>query len=275
MSFDRPRACLLDFDGVLAIAGQAIPGAPEAVRTLGQRGIPFRIITNTSLTSRATLAAVVAERGLVIPADHWITALSVSAAWTARRLAGEPLFVIASDDAKSEFAGQRLLSSDEAARTDSRAAAVVIGDSVSELTWANVNAAFGLIRRGARLVAMHRNKWWITLGGPTIDSGAYVAALEFATGVRATVIGKPSRACFSEAVRSLRTELADLRRSEILMVGDDIDSDVGGGRRAGLRTALVLSGKHGTAEIAAARRRGRAVPDLVADSLGELVASLA
>ena len=274
MRNDRPRALLLDFDGVLALAGRAVPGSPEAVEELGRRGIPFRIITNTSLSSRATLAARVAERGLTIPADHWVTALSISAAWTARRLPGEPLFVIASDDAKTEFAAQRLLPSAEAAAADSRAAAVVIGDSASELTWTNVNAAFGLVHRGARLIAMHRNKWWITPAGPTIDSGAYVAAIEYATDVRATVTGKPSPTAFSEAVRSLRAEIPDLRRSEIVMVGDDIATDVGGGHRAGLRTALVLTGKHGESDVAEARRRGRAVPDVIAPSLGALVEDL-
>jgi HAD superfamily hydrolase (TIGR01458 family) len=275
MPAERPRAFLLDFDGVIAQAGRAIPGSPEAITRLRQQDIPFRIITNTSLSSRTTLAARVAERGVTIDPDHWITALSVSAAWTARRLPGAPLFVIASDDAKTEFDGQLLLSDEEAAAQESRAAAVVIGDSAEKLSWANINAAFGLVRRGARLVAMHRNKWWITPAGPTIDSGAFVAAIEFAAGTRATLIGKPSRICFSEAVRSLRTELPGLRRSDVVMVGDDIETDVGGGRRAGLRTAFVLTGKHGDAELAAfVGRRGRAAPDYVAASLADLVAAL-
>lgn len=268
------RALLLDFDGVLALAGRAIEGSPEAIEALGTRGIPFRVISNTSLSSRATLAERVARRGVTIPADHWITALSVSAAWTARHFPGQPLFVLTSDDGRTEFAGQRLLNGEEAAAPDAWAAAVIVGDSPEMLTWANVNAAFGLVRRGARLIAMHRNKWWITPAGPTIDSGAYVAAIEFATDTRARVIGKPSREAFSEGVRVVRAELPGIRRDEILMVGDDIESDVGGGHRAGLRTALVLTGKHGEAELAAARSRGRAVPDVVAPSLAELVAAL-
>jgi HAD superfamily hydrolase (TIGR01458 family) len=271
MPIDPPSAYLLDFDGVIALAGRSIPGSPEAIERLRERGVPFRIITNTSLTSRATLAALAAERGLSIHADHWITALSVSAAWTARRLAGQPLFVIASEDARREFAGQRLLSDAAAARPDASAAAVVIGDSAEQLTWANINAAFGLVRRGARLIAMHRNRWWITPAGPTIDSGAFVAAIEYAADVRAMVIGKPSRTCFSEAIRSLRAEAPRLRRDQIVMVGDDLQSDIGGGRRAGLRTAFVLSGKHGVTELEAARRRGGPIPDRVAASLAELV----
>jgi HAD superfamily hydrolase (TIGR01458 family) len=268
------RALLLDFDGVLALAGKAIDGSPEALADLDRRGIPFRVISNTSLSSRATLAERVARRGVTIPAEHWITALSVSASWTGRHFPGEPLFVLGSDDAKTEFTGQRLLTDEEAVAPDALAAAVIVGDSPEKLTWANVNAAFGLIRRGARLVAMHRNKWWITPAGPTIDSGAYVAALEFATGARARVIGKPSREAFSEGVRALRAELPGLRRAEILMVGDDLESDVGGGRRAGLRTALVLTGKHGEAKLADAGRRGRSLPDVVAPSLAGLVAAL-
>jgi HAD superfamily hydrolase (TIGR01458 family) len=274
MPADPPRAYLLDFDGVIALAGQAIPGSRAAIERLRAAGIPFRIISNTSLTSRATLARIVAERGLLVDADHWVTALSVSAAWTRRKLPGQPLFVIAADDARTEFDGQVLLSDEAAAEPSATAAAVVLGDSVDKLTWANINAAFGLVRRGARLMAMHRNRWWITPAGPTIDSGAFVAAIEYATGVRATVLGKPSSVCFSEAVRSLRRELPGLRRNEIVMVGDDLESDIGGGRRAGLRTAFVLSGKSDEADLAAFRGRARAGPDQVAASLSELIESL-
>jgi len=85
---DPPLAFLLDFDGVLGLAGRAIPGSPEAVAELERRRIPFRVITNTSLSSRATLARRVAERGASIPTENWITALSVSAAWTARNSHG-------------------------------------------------------------------------------------------------------------------------------------------------------------------------------------------
>ena len=103
---------LLDLDGVVALAGKAIDGAPEALVELGRRGIPFRIVTNTSLVSRATLARWGERMGATVPAERFQSALSASAAYTARTYPGEPLYVLGSDDALTEFDGQRLLSHD-------------------------------------------------------------------------------------------------------------------------------------------------------------------
>jgi HAD superfamily hydrolase (TIGR01458 family) len=270
------RALLLDLDGVIVLVGKAIPGATDALAELERRGLPYRIVTNTSAVSRATLSRWSGKLGAPIPPERFESALSASAAWTARHFAGQPLYVLASDDAKTEFAGQRLLTHEEAGSAGSTAAAVVIGDSPEEATFDNLNRAFRLILGGATLVGMHRNPWWLTPDGPTLDSGSYVVGLEFAAETRATVVGKPSVAFFSQAVRDLRREAGgSLARSDIAMVGDDVRTDVRAAQRAGLRGILVLSGKHGEADVeAAARERGGRLPDAVAPSLAEVVAAL-
>jgi HAD superfamily hydrolase (TIGR01450 family) len=233
-------------------------------------------VTNTSAVSRATLARWGERIGARIPAERFESALSASAAWTARAFPGAPLYVLASDDARTEFAGQRLLSHEEAGARNATAAAVVIGDSPEEATFDNLNRAFRLIRGGARLVGMHRNPWWLTPDGPTLDSGAFVAGLEFATETRATIIGKPSSMFFSLGVADLRRQVGrDLARSDIAMVGDDVRTDIRAAQRAGLRGIFVLSGKHGPLDVeAAAADRGGRRPDAIAPSLAEVVATL-
>jgi HAD superfamily hydrolase (TIGR01458 family) len=270
------RALLLDLDGVIVVAGEPVPGAPEAVATLEARGFPYRIVTNTSAISRATLARWSGKVGAPIPAERFESALSASAAWTARAFAGQPLYVLASPDARTEFSGQHLLSHEEAGRPGATVAAVVIGDSPEEATFDNLNRAFRLVLGGAVLVGMHRNPWWLTPDGPTLDSGAFVAGLEFAAEVRARIVGKPSPAFFSIAVADLRRVAGrDLARRDIAMVGDDVRTDVRAAQRAGLRGIFVLSGKHGPADIeTAARERGGRRPDAVAPSLAEVVAAL-
>jgi HAD superfamily hydrolase (TIGR01458 family) len=274
------RALLLDLDGVIVVAGEAVPGSVGAIAELEDRRMPYRIVTNTSLVSRATLSRYAAKLGNDIPPERFQSALSASAAFAARTFQGEPLYVLTSADGRSEFEGQRLLSHDEAAEPGARAAAVIVGDAPDELTHANLNRAFRLVRDGARLIGMHRNPWWLTPDGPTLDSGAYVAGLEFATGVRAQIIGKPAPAFFSIAVDALRADSPvgepRLRRSEIAMVGDDIRTDVLAGQRAGLRGVFVLTGKHGLEELARVRdsSRGAREPDAVAPSLAEVVAAL-
>lgn len=275
-ALDGVRALLLDLDGVIVVAGRLVPGAAAAIAALAPRRVPYQIVTNTSAVSRQTLSHYAHQLGAPIPAERFESALSASAAWAARVFPHGPLYVLASEDARREFAGQRLLSHDEAGQREARAAAVIVGDSPEEATFDNLNRAFRLIRGGARLVGMHRNPWWLTSDGPTLDSGAYVVGLEFAADVRATIVGKPAATFFSTGVALLRRQAGrELARREVAMVGDDVRTDVRAAQRAGLRGVFVLSGKHGPADVElAARERGGRRPDAVAADLTEVVAAL-
>ena len=281
------RGLLLDLDGVLILQGASIPGAPEAIVELERRRMPYRVVTNTSLVSRQTLSSWGRRVGLRIPPERIMSALSASAGYTARAYPGRPLFVISSEDARTEFTGQWVLTPAEADAKGAEAAAVVIGDSPDEATYDNLNRAFRLIRGGAQLIAMHKNRWWLTPAGPTLDSGAYVAGLEYAASVRALVLGKPSPAFFREAADELLIEIGARGsisdgpaerhgRHNLAMVGDDLWTDVLAAQRLGLRGVFVLSGKHGREELdkAALAGRGGGVPDLVAASMTEVLAAL-
>ena len=264
------RGLLLDLDGVLTLRGALLPGAAEALAALEARRIPYVIGTNFSIASRATLSRELGRGGLSIPAERIVSAVSTAAALARRRYPTAPLYVMGSPDGMTEFAGLRLLSHDEAADPAATAAAVIVGDAGEEFTQRNVQSAFRLLRSGARFVAMHKNRWWITPAGVTLDSGAYVVALEYATERRALVTGKPARAFFAEGVGRLGVPAAD-----VAMVGDDLWNDIRGAQKAGLRGVFVRTGKHGDAELArvAAERGGRA-PDAVAPSIAEVVDAL-
>jgi len=285
-------------DGVVVLRGRPLPGARDAVATLVARGIPFRFLTNSSLHDRQTLARLLTAGGVMVDASQIVTALSASAALASRRWAGRALYVLAAPDALREFAGQRLLSDDEAAAAAREGgsregasgppvAAVIVGDAGAQFTFARLNTAFRLVRAGARLVAVHRNRWWLTPDGITLDSGAFVRAIEYAAGRRALLAGKPAPSFFEAALASLGMPPGPpdapgtWRRRDVLMVGDDLQTDVGAARRVGLRGAFVLSGKHGPADLAAAVRRAASgvandvlLPDVIASSLSEIVAAL-
>ena len=177
----------------MMLKGKPIPGVVDAVDELNRRGFPYRVVSNFSLQARDTLAGYGQRVGLTIPVERLATALSTTAEWTRRTYPAGPLFVMTSQDGRREFEGQRLLTDEEADAPDAQAVAVVIGDSSDRLTYENMNRAFRLIRGGAVLVGMHRNPWWLTQAGPTLDSGAFVAGLEFATSSRALILGKPSQ----------------------------------------------------------------------------------
>ncbi len=274
------RGLLLDLDGVLVLKGAAIPGAPGALAALELAGFPYLVVTNSSLVSRKTLAAWGRSAGFPTPPERFQTALSASAELVRREYPDRPVYVIASDDARAEFAGCNVLGGPAADAQPDGVAAVVLGDSPDQLTRENLNRAFRLVLGGAALIGMHRNPWWLTPDGPTLDAGAFLVALEWATKRRARTAGKPDRAFFRAAIDRLVAEAKargepGLRRHDLAMVGDDVFSDIGGARRAGLRTVFVRTGKHGDADLARAASGARGHrPDAVAPSIAEVAAAL-
>ncbi len=274
------RALVLDADGVLLFVQEPLPGAVEALDALEGRGIPYRVVTNFSLANRQSLAAAVSKQfGRPVDPGHLITAASAAAAHTALHHAGERLFVLASGDAGQEWAGQDVVTPEEADDSSKPLGAVVIGDAGDALSFRNLDIAFRAIRNGAEFVAMHRNPWWMTPRGVTLDSGALVIGLEQALRRKAIVTGKPSAVVFREAVRELAAEAGDprLRLNDVAMVGDDLETDVGGAHRAGLRGILVLSGKTDAAtfdDAVSDGLRGPTRPDGVGSGIKDVVEAL-
>src|SRR3954454_4858225 len=126
------RGLLLDLDGVLVLKGASVPGAGEAVRALDAARLPYLVVTNTSLMSRAALARWGASAGFTTPADRFQSALSASADLVRRELRGRAAYVICSEEAGSEFAGLNVVSAEQADADPRSVAAVVLGDSPEE-----------------------------------------------------------------------------------------------------------------------------------------------
>ena len=270
------RGFVLDADGVIVFKGELLPGAADALARLARIGIPFRIVTNFSAAHRETLSARFGDGA--VPAQQFITAASAAAAYTASHHAGGRLFVISAPDALREFDGQTLVTADEAdAAAPGELAAVVIGDGGDELSYRNMNVAFRAIRRGAEFVAMHRNPWWLTPRGETIDAGAFVAGLEVATGRTPVVCGKPSPVVFEQALAGLAADLGvdRLEPNDVAMVGDDPIADIA--RRPRCRHARdPRAHRQGRCERRKSAMAGPAGtrPTAVAELLVEIVAAL-
>jgi HAD superfamily hydrolase (TIGR01458 family) len=112
----------------------------------------------------------------------------------------------------------------------------------------------------------HKNRWWQTSSGPLLDAGAFVAGLEYAAQAEAEVVGKPTAAYFESALAEL-----DASPGEAVMVGDDVEADIGGAKRVGLRGVLVRTGKFRPAAL----READPQPDGVIDSIADLPGYLA
>jgi 3-hydroxyisobutyrate dehydrogenase len=250
---------IVDLDGVVWLGREPVDGAVAAVAALRDRGTRLVFLTNDPSSSRDEQVARLAAIGIAAGADDVVTAATATARYLAGRadLAGRPAFVIGSPAFKQEIAdaGFALV----AASAARRAEVVAVGGH-SELEFAELRAATRAVANGAELVAAGRDRIVPTADGPEPATGAVVAALEFATGAEATVVGKPEPLMFELA----REALHGCRR--IAVVGDNLASDIAGAKRAGLAALLVLTGASAARDVAAAGHK----PDLVLASLGEL-----
>jgi HAD superfamily hydrolase (TIGR01458 family) len=247
-------AILLDIDGVFHVSGAPIAGAADAVGRLREAGHRLRFLTNTTIRTRVALHAELASFGIELDEAE----IQTTAAAAVHALRGRRVLALTMPSVVADLEGLELVGED--------ADAVLVGgaDEGDEagrvFSYMNLTRAFAELRSGADLVCLHKNRWWQTVRGPLLDSGAFVAGLEYAAGVEALVLGKPSPQYFSAALEALDAEPA-----LTWMVGDDIEADIAGAQKFGLRTALVRTGKFRPDDL----ERSRVVPDIVINSVAE------
>ncbi|MPV87949.1 HAD-IIA family hydrolase, partial [Georgenia ruanii] len=254
------RAVLLDVDGVLTVSWTALPGAVEAFAALRASGVPLALVTSTTSRTRAAVGEALRAAGFDVADEEIVTAPVATAAYLAEHHPGARCLLLSSGDVTADLTGVMLVGPD-AEQVD----VVLVGGAGPELGYPALNRAFGHLLRGARLVAMHRSMFWRTDAGLALDAGAFVAALEAASGTTAEVVGKPAAGLFTAALARLGIEPA-----EAVMVGDDVDADVLAAQRAGLAGVLVRTGKF----LPETLENADGEPDAVLDSVADLPAWL-
>ncbi len=223
------RGVLLDLSGVVYVGDTALPGAIDAVARLRKTGLPLRFLTNTTSKSRRVILEGLRSMGLSCPDEELMTPAQV-----ARDLL-----------AKGNMSGHLLISpnlvEDFADMATKGKKALVIGDAGRGFTYAALNEAFRALHDGAEFLALAANRTFLDSDGKrSLDTGAFVAALEYATQRKATVLGKPSPDFFRAALSSMGCKAEDA-----VMIGDDAEADVSGALAAGIGTGLLVrTGKY-------------------------------
>jgi HAD superfamily hydrolase (TIGR01450 family) len=264
---------LIDLDGVVWIGREPVPGAPETLRALLEAGTRIVFVTNNPGKPPAAYAERLGSLGVEVGAEQIVTAGMVVA-----RLAGEAAgprgtaFVIGGAPLKEMVAaaGPRLLEDE-----DGRAADVVVVSGHRGFDYGELLTAKLALDGGAALFATSHDQTMPMPGGEWPGTGSILAAVETASGRVAEIGGKPERHLFEMALAVLdRGSLStnDVRkepqdRVRVAMIGDRISSDIEGGRRAGLKTILVLSGTSSREDAEAAQPP----PDHVVDDLAALL----
>jgi phospholysine phosphohistidine inorganic pyrophosphate phosphatase len=253
------RGILFDMDGVVYNSDQPIPGAADAVRWVQSQQIPHLFVTNTTSRARSVLVEKLRRFEISAAESDILSPAAAFADWLRANGAGN-LALFLRPSTRSEFAGLQVLPENAEEGADY----VVIGDLGDLWDFRTLNRAFRLLHYNpeAKLVALGMTRYWLASDGISLDVAPFVAALEHATGRKPIIFGKPAAAFFEAASAKLGLPAKDL-----IMIGDDIHSDIAGAKDAGLHTILVQTGKFRPADLDLGIR-----PDAIIESVAALSA---
>ncbi len=239
------RGVLLDIGGVLYEGDRPLKGAKEALKRLKER-YQVRFLSNSSRKPPEVLASKLANMGFDIEKKEIFTALSAAKLFLRSERASA--FVVATKEAKEYFSD-----------LEGPQRYVLICDAYRNFTYENLNEAFRRLENGAGFIATNVNRYFMDRDGLSLDAGGFVRCLEYASCKSAKILGKPNCEFFSLALKDMGIE-----KSEAVMVGDDIDSDIIGAKSCWLKTVMVKTGKFKNSDL----QRGR--PDFLIESIADL-----
>jgi 4-nitrophenyl phosphatase len=249
------RALVIDADGVLWHGRNPLPGVPAFFDFLRAHEIRFIIATNNSARPGSEIVERLAHFGVTITENQVLTSAEATALFLPRVIPrGGRVFLIGGEGLANELtrAGFQLV--------EENAVAVVVGLD-THLTYQKLKRATIEIRRGAKFIGSNADKTYPSDEGLVPGSGAIIAALETATDVAPSIIGKPERAMFDIAIEKLNAP-----REFVAMLGDRLDTDIEGAQRAGLHSILVLTGVATRESL----EHSDIQPDMIAENLDAL-----
>lgn len=244
---------LTDMDGVLVHEGHAIPGAPEFVRALRDKGRPFLILTNNSIFTARDLRARLATSGIDVPEESiWTSALATAQFLTDQIPQGSAYAVGEAGLTTALYeAGYTL--------TESDPDYVVLGETRT-YSFEAITKAIRLVLGGSRFICTNPDTTGPSQEGPLPATGAVAAMITSATGRKPYFVGKPNPMMFSSALNRI-----DAHSETTAMIGDRMDTDVVAGIEAGLYTYLVMTGSTTMSDVDRYPFRPSKVVDSVAD----------
>ncbi len=245
---------LIDINGVLYTDDMPISGASDTIDFLRDKGYLFRFISNATQSCRKSAHRKLLDFGFNIKEEDIFSA-PVATARYIKKTGKKRCFLLATGDVKKDFTKEGLT------LTEKDPDYVVVGDAGKDFTFDGMNKAFNFLLDGAGLIAMEKDRYWRSPGGLALCGGAYTAALEYASGKKAVLIGKPSKDFLNLALADMKAKPKDT-----IAVGDDLVTDIAGAQRAGMKAYLVTTGKHRKEDL-----KGSVIkPDRVLDSIVDL-----
>ncbi|BFZ02341.1 hypothetical protein BsWGS_05380 [Bradybaena similaris] len=227
------KGVILDITGVLKESGPdggtAINGSIDAVNRLYKSGLQVRFCTNETTVTRHHLVNQLRKLGFTVEEDKVFSPIPAVCQILKERNLRPHLLV--HKDSLPDFK--------DVNQSDPNC--VVVGDATDEFSYDNLNQAFRYLMDVERpvLFSLGSGRYYQEDGQLVLDVGSYMKALEYATDVKAEVVGKPSLSFFTAVLKDM-----NISADEAIMVGDDIVSDIGGAQVCGIAGVLVRTGKY-------------------------------
>ena len=239
--FNNIRALIIDMDGVLWHGNRPTPGLHDFFKTLRALKLPFVLATNNASLTQQQYIDKLANMGVNIHAKEIITSSMATASYLANSAPMDKrrVFIIGEEGLRLPLIqhGFTLTDRYEGKQKGDKDADIVVSGLDRKLTWDKLAAATLHINAGAQFFATNQDNTLPSEQGEVIGNGGIVAALEAATGVKATCIGKPEPILYEKALSILKTESAST-----IAIGDRLDTDILGAINAGMRSLLLLTG---------------------------------
>ena len=230
MGSSSPKSYFIDMDGVLMRGAAPIPGAPEFISRLAERGAKFLLLTNNSMYTPRDLQLRLERRGLQVPAESIYTSAMATARFLHSQHPEGTAYVI------GESGLTTALHEHGYTLTEADPRYVVVGETTS-YSFESIARAIRLVAAGGRFISTNPDVAAPSEAGTIPATGALAALISSASGVKPYVVGKPNPLMMRTALNAI-----DAHSEDSVMIGDNMDTDVIMGLESGLETILVLSG---------------------------------
>lgn len=221
---------LIDLDGTMYRGNEPIDGAKEFIQHLQEKSIPHMFITNNSTSTQAAVIAKLQKFGIDAKEKQVLTSAIAAANYMKEQRAGNQVYMIGEAGLREALEKEGMLVTEEASDY------VVVGLD-RQLTYDKLARACRLIRNGATFISTNKDAAIPTEAGFMPGNGSITQAVAVSTGVEPFYIGKPEAIMVEQALDYLQ-----LSKEDVLMVGDNYDTDITFGIAAQIDTLMVLTG---------------------------------
>ena len=249
---------IFDLDGTIYLSERLIPGSREVIEKLRISSKKIVFLSNKPLQTRSDYAAKLTRLGIPTSADEVINSSRVMAKWLAKQAPGAVIYVIGEPSLIDELIQEGFRISEKAEEIQ-----YVVASFDRTFDYRKLNIAHQAVKKGARFVATNPDRACPVEGGEIPDCAAMIGAVEGSTGKKVeAIVGKPSDIMIQVAVQTM-----GLSPEACLLVGDRLETDILMGKKAGMATALVLTG----VTKREALKNSDIQPDYVWESIADLL----